>query len=110
MKPNNKPNLKPNSHSGNNSSHSQNNPDSTQSKGSTYAQKEPTSDLPPKLGKEGKLTPQECQCHLGNKLCLFCGNSGHIAKDCLKAASFKACAAKTELENSMSSSSDPKKD
>ena len=44
-------------------------------------------DLVSKLGKDGKLTPQEHQCCLDNKLCLFGRNSGHIAKNFLKTTS-----------------------
>ena len=41
-------------------------------------------DLTGKLGKDGKLTPQECQCCMDNSLCLFCGKMGHVTKDCPK--------------------------
>ena len=48
-----------------------------------------------KLGKDGKLTPQERKRRMDNSLCMFCGATGHIAKDCAKAAaSTKARAAK----------------
>ena len=40
-----------------------------------------------KLGKDGKLTPQEKQCRFDNQLCLFCGGAGHTAKECMKASS-----------------------
>ena len=93
-KPDSKPNPKPNSCPGNPSSQSKNNSDLMQNKGSTSEQKEPTTDLPPKLGKDSKLTPQECQHHLDNNLCLCCGTMGHIMKDCPKAASYKAHATK----------------
>src|SRR5882672_1636616 len=86
---------------------------STQSKGSTSEQKKATTpDLSSKLGKDGKLTPQERQRQLDNKLCLFCSASGHIAKDCPKStsASSKARASKTEQDKSASTSSDSKKD
>src|SRR6266481_8067788 len=48
------------------SSHSQqkNPPGSSQSKGSTSKPRKFLPDLTSKLGKDGKLTPQECQCHL----------------------------------------------
>jgi len=82
-----------------------------QNKGSTSEQKEPTTDLPLKLGKDGKLTPQEHQCHLDNKLCLFCSTAGHIVKDCMKAASSKACSTKTKQENPVKNGfSDPNKE
>ena len=44
---------------------------STQNKGSTTERKPTTPDLSLKLGKDGKLTPQERQRRLNNKLCLF---------------------------------------
>ena len=45
-----------------------------------------------KLGKDSKLTSQEHQRHLDNKLCLLCGKSGPIFCDCPK--SMKAKTAK----------------
>ena len=36
--------------------------------------------------EDRKLTPQECQCHLDNKFCLFCGTTGHVTKDCPKSS------------------------
>src|SRR5882724_7734968 len=74
-----------------------NNSGFTQGKGSTSKQKKPTPDL---SSKDGKLTPQERQRRLDNKLCLFCGTSGHVAKDCPKStsASSKARASKTDQE------------
>ena len=46
-----------------------------------------TSDLSSKLGKDGKLTPEERQRRVDNKLCLFCGKPGHMARDCRKSSS-----------------------
>ena len=43
------------------------------SKGSTSESKKSNPDLSSKLGKDGKLTPQERQCRLDKNLCLFCG-------------------------------------
>ena len=95
--------------SGKGSSSKQMNSGSTQ--GTTSETKEPASNLSLKLGKDGKLMPQERQCQLDNNLCLFCGNSGHVAKDCSKASVAKARAAKAEQEKSTStSSSEPRKD
>src|SRR5882724_1442810 len=84
-----------------------------QGKGSTSEQKKSTTpDLSSKLGKDGKLTPQECQCHLDNKLCLFYGTAGHITKDCPKSslASTKAQASKSDHDKSASPGMDSKKD
>jgi len=44
----------------------------------------PRVDLSDKLGKNGKLTPQECKRHEDNNLCLFCGHAGHMAAECRK--------------------------
>src|SRR5882724_5622967 len=90
-----------------------NNSGSTQGKGSSSEQKKPTTpDLSLKLRKDRKLTPQERQHRLDNKLCLFCGTSGHITKDCPTStpASSKARASNTEQDKAVSSSTDSKKD
>lgn len=51
---------------------------------------------PSKLGNNGKLTQEERQRCIDNKLCLFCGGPGHMAKDCpfpkFSALQAKACA------------------
>src|SRR6266481_4527653 len=44
-------------------------------------------DLTGKLGKDGKLTPAEQQRRMENNLCLFCGKTGHLVKDCSKVPS-----------------------
>src|SRR5882724_13076924 len=112
--PNRSPTLKSDNKSGKGSSHSKQkntNSSSTQNKGSTTERKPTTPDLSSKLSKDRKLTPQERQCRLENKLCLFCGASGHVAKDCPKStsASSKARASKTEQDKSVSTGSDSKK-
>ena len=65
-------------------------------------------DLTGKLGKDGKLTPQECQCHMDNSLCLFCRKTGHIAKECPKSTAIaaQACATVTELQESFEAKKD----
>ena len=52
------------------------------------AQKRP--DLTDKLGKEGKLTPQEQQQCMDGGLCLLCASSSHMIKDCPKATRGRA--------------------
>ena len=52
------------------------------------AQKRP--DLTDKLGKDGKLTPQERQRHMDSGLCLLCASSSHMIKDCPKATRGRA--------------------
>ena len=44
-------------------------------------------DLTSKLGKDSKLTTAERKHCFDNKLCMFCGLAGHMAKDCLKSTS-----------------------
>jgi len=41
-------------------------------------------DLTNKLGKDGKLTADECKRHLENNLCMFCGGTSHFADNCPK--------------------------
>lgn len=56
-----------------------------------------SSNMDNKLGKDGKLTEAERKRRLENKLCLFCGRSGHMARECPKSTSSaaKARASKT---------------
>ena len=58
-------------------------------------QKKPNPDLSSKLGKDSKLMQAERQHHFEQNLCLFCGKTGHITKECSKATSSaaKACSA-----------------
>src|SRR5882724_8558692 len=96
-----------------NSKQKNNNSSSTQGKGSSSEQKKSTTpDLSLKLRKDGKLTPQECQRHLDNKLFLFCGTTGHVTKDCPKSssASAKARVSKSDQYKSVFSGIDLKKD
>ena len=86
---------------------------SSQSKGSSSALKKSNPDLSSKLGKDGKLTQQERQRHLNKNLCLFCGATGHMAKDCPTCAQAKALATKLAKESASTSkalTSDSKKD
>ena len=66
-------------------------------------QKKPNPDLSSKLGKDGKLTQAERQCRFKQNLCLFCGKTGHIAKECSKATS---ATAKTRSTSTTDKSSD----
>jgi len=56
-----------------------------------------------KLGKNGKLTRDEWECCIKEGLCLYCGKSGHVAQDCLKALAAKACAVSVESKDSADS-------
>jgi hypothetical protein len=55
--------------------------------GSSSGSSNPLAD---KLGKDGKLTPQERQRRFDNNLCMFCGGPGHTAANCSKATSSSA--------------------
>ena len=54
---------------------------------SSGASKSTTSDAPSHLRKDGKLTEEERQQRIKEKLCMFCGQPGHMAKDCPKSTS-----------------------
>jgi len=73
------------------------NKSSDKSKSSSGA-KPASSETPAHLGKDGKLTEEERQQRIKDKLCMFCGQPGHMARDCPKSTSksskAKACAAK----------------
>ena len=68
--------------------------------------------LSDKLGKDGKLTPQERQHQFDNQLCLFCEGAGHTAKECPKVSSsaskVKGCSAQV-AETSQKDLDDSKK-
>ncbi|CDO76450.1 hypothetical protein BN946_scf185018.g3 [Trametes cinnabarina] len=49
--------------------------------------KTPAKPYADKLGKDGKLTPEERQQRFANNLCLFCGGAGHTAGACPKKTS-----------------------
>ncbi|KIM57582.1 hypothetical protein SCLCIDRAFT_28685 [Scleroderma citrinum Foug A] len=59
------------------------------SSSSNPAPKKPgkTPELLDKLGKDGKLTSEERKCRFEQNLCMFCGGSGHKAKECPKSGS-----------------------
>ena len=70
------------------------------SSSSSGTSKSATPDAPSHLGKYGKLTEEECQRRIKDKLWMFCGQPGHMVKDCpkstSKSAKTKARAAKVE--------------
>ncbi|RDX48980.1 hypothetical protein OH76DRAFT_1483472, partial [Lentinus brumalis] len=49
-----------------------------------------------KLGKDGKLTPEERQRRFAANLCLFCGGPGHTADACPKKTAAKGRAAQAQ--------------
>jgi ribosomal protein L40E len=62
-------------------------------------------DLSDKLGKDGKLTPAERKRRFDNKLCMFCGFSGHMAKDCRKSGSSASKARAANVSETSTSTS-----
>ena len=67
----------------------------TQSKSSSSSK--PRNSNADKLGKNGKLTPEERDRHFKLQLCLFCGNVGHKVTECPSAKnSAKGKASSTE--------------
>jgi hypothetical protein len=77
-----------------------------------------TPDISSKLGKDGKLTPEERQRRFDQGLCMLCGTKGHMVKDCPKASNksnssgSKGRSAKTsdsKTEATTASTSEPKK-
>ena len=62
-----------------------------------------------KLGKNGRLTTKEWEHRIKEGLCLYCGEKGHVAQDCLKSKAAKACAATFASMESKSDSTDSKK-
>ena len=74
-----------------------------------------TTDTSLKLGKDGKLLPEERQRRIDQGLCLLCGQKGHLVKECPKATSTssnsKGRAAKTtdSKTEASASTSDSKK-
>ena len=60
------------------------------SSSSSSASKSTTFDAPSHLRKDGKLTEEERQWHIKEKLCIFCSQPSHMAKDCPKSTSKSA--------------------
>ena len=80
------------------SSSSRNNNNSSSSKASLS-----TTPVNSKLGKDGKLTPEERKRHQDNNLCMFCGGAGHFVDKCskkTKAAKARAAAAESSESGS----------
>ncbi|KIM55475.1 hypothetical protein SCLCIDRAFT_134623 [Scleroderma citrinum Foug A] len=77
------------------------------SSSSSGTSKSATPDTPSHLGKDGKLTEEERQWCIKDKLCMFCGQPGHMVKDCPKSTSkstkTKARAAKVETPTAVES-------
>src|SRR6266481_4147613 len=82
------------------------------SKGALLESPKTTLEITSKLGKDGKLTPQEHQHCLDNSLCLFCAKPGHIAKDCSKtnSSAAKAHATATKEDSMITSDTEAKKE
>ena len=59
-------------------------PSSKASGNKSKSDKTPPKPYADKLGKDGKLTPEERQRRISKGLCLFCGEAGHSANACPK--------------------------
>ena len=75
---------------------------------STSGTPKPSSDLAPKLGADGRLSKQEREHCIDQKLCLFCSKPGHMAKDCNKAAAVKAYTASVTKDKPNSAATESK--
>jgi len=85
-----------------------NNNSNNNNKGKPAATSGSSTSISDKLGKDGKLTPQERQRRFDNHLCLFCGGPGHSVNNCPKSTSSasktKARAAQAKEKDSAESS------
>lgn len=79
-------------------------------KSATSSGNSASASLPPKLGKDGKLTPQERQRRFDNNLCMFCGGVGHTARDCPKSTSSASKAKGRAAQAKEKESTDSKKE
>ncbi|KIO00523.1 hypothetical protein M404DRAFT_29439 [Pisolithus tinctorius Marx 270] len=71
---------------GNNNNNSGSSPKLASSKPGNSNSSNSSKPEPSKLGKDGKLTPEECKCRIEGNLCMFCGGPGHRADKCPKKA------------------------
>jgi Retrotransposon gag protein len=89
---------------------------SSKSSNSASTSQEKTPDISSKLGKDGKLLPEERQRRIDQGLCLLCGTKGHLVKECPKsttsskpATSLKARSTKSNTVDSASTTTESKK-
>ena len=79
----------------------------TNTNSGSSANKSTTSSFQSKLGKDGRLTPEERKRRFDNNLCLICGKGGHRAADCNKSKASQAKAAK--VSTPAAEATEPKK-
>ena len=96
-------NTNSNNHS-NNSKSSSGSKSKSNSGNSKNSEKPKVNVLTDKLGKDGKLTSDEWEHQLKEKLCLYCGKPGHKALECNKSASAKGRVATIDSMESKKSS------
>jgi hypothetical protein len=90
----------------NSNNHSNNFKSNSGSKSKSNSGNNKTSDKPKvnaltdKLGRDGKLTSDERERRMKEKLCLYCGKPGHKASECNKSASAKGRVATVDSEES----------
>ena len=85
-------NNSPSKTSTNSSSNARSSSSSKPLKGSS--KNKPKNLISDKLGKNGKLTGEECKHCMKEGLCLYCSEKGHVAHGCPRSAAAKAHAAK----------------
>ena len=76
-----------NNNSGNSNKNKNKNNQNSNNNSGKLASSRNSAALSDKLGKDGKLTPQERQRRFDNNLCMFCSRTGHSARDCPKSSS-----------------------
>jgi len=98
-----------------------NSPSSANSSGSSKMTSNQSSsgsrlDLTNKLGKDGKLTADECKRRLDNNLCMFCGGTGHFVDNCpkktkkAKARAVAITAESSKTDSNLGANSESKKE
>jgi hypothetical protein len=108
-KPNTSNNSYPSTSNNSNNSNKNPKPSGSNSNNKNDKSKSAPNPLADKLGKDGKLTQQERQRRFDNNLCMFCGGSGHTAKDCNKSTSSASKAKARAATTETSKKEDPKK-
>ena len=85
---------------GNNNNNNSSNTNKPANSGSSNSTPPKKPDLSNKLGKDGKLTPEERARRIEKNLCLFYGAPGHTARDCTRPTSSAAKARSARAEKS----------
>ena len=109
-KPDDKNKDKNSDNSGNSTKNKKGNKNSNDKSGKSPSTSGASSSIADKLGKDGKLTPQERQRRYDNNLCMFCGGTGHTANQCPKSTSSASKAKARAAQAKEKETPEPKKD